>query len=618
VLSCDEMCGIVGIFERRGGAPDPRVLDAMTDRLAHRGPDGRGTYVHEGVGLGHRRLSIIGISDGAQPMANEDGTVWVTYNGEIYNYLELKRTLEGLGHRFRTHSDTEVLVHGWEAWGVEVASKLRGIYAFAIHDQKARAVFAARDRVGVKPLYYALTPDRFVFASEAKAMLLHPSLPRRPDLDAIQIYLRHGYLPAPFCAFAGLRQLEPGRFMLVRERGETSGVYWTPPALGGGSGAGDVQETMAGLVDEAVESELMSEVPLGAFLSGGVDSSTVAAAMAHSKSLTERPRTFCIGFPQAEYDESAHSERVARHLRLDHHVEIVSIEDLALLETLVEVYDEPFADASAIPTYALCKMARKHVTVALSGDGGDEVFAGYNRYRKLAKYIELPTLARKAVRGAARLYPRRLRGSGTLRLYSLPRGRQYEMDMSHPVHVLEQVVSPDVMARTPPWSIADLYDRAPGETVVEKAQWVDLVSYLPGDILVKVDRASMAHALEVRVPLLDHRFIEWAATLPEALTFGGGQGKVALKDHLARRVPREIFERPKMGFGVPLEYWLGGDHGLLEISGRLRRRNQAHAFFAPIDAEAFDRIARAPRRPEDSHLIWTLLFLEAWWQKHFI
>jgi asparagine synthase (glutamine-hydrolysing) len=612
------VCGIVGVFERRSGAVDQRTLDAMTDRLAHRGPDGRGTYLHRGVGFGHRRLSIIGLSDGAQPMANEDRTVWVTYNGEIYNYLELKSSLEALGHVFRTHSDTEVLVHGWEAWGTDLVHKLRGIYAFALHDQKARTVFAVRDRLGVKPLYYVLTPERFLFASEAKALLIHPEVKKRPDLDGLNLYLRHGYLPARYTAFEGMRQLEPGSCLRVTHDDHAMRTYWTPPPLGSGPRPRDVEQEIAGELEDAVESELMSEVPLGAFLSGGIDSSTVAAAMARSKRLTERPRTFCIGFPQREYDESTHSMRVAEHLGLNHHVEILSIKELALLESLVDVYDEPFADASAIPTYALCKMARRHVTVALSGDGGDEVFAGYNRYRKLAEHIELPSLARRAAKGASRLYPKGLRGSGKLKMYSLPRGQQYEQVISYPEEQIALLVGPELSERRPPWSIAELYDRAPGETIVQKAQWVDLVSYLPGDILVKVDRASMAHGLEVRVPLLDHRFVEWASRLPNDLTFGSGEGKIALKDHLARSVPRGLFDRPKMGFGVPLEYWVGGDSGLKEIGDRLRARHPRKLFYAPIDVPAFEELARDRGRADQSALVWSLLFLEAWWQKNFV
>lgn len=609
------MCGIVGIFERRSGVPLPRLLDAMTDRLAHRGPDGRGTYIHENVGFGHRRLSIIGVSDGAQPMSNEDGTVWVTFNGEIYNYLALKAELEGLGHVFRTHSDTEILVHGYEAWGTKLPERLRGIFAFALHDQRARKVFAVRDRLGVKPLYYWLTTERLLFASEPKALLLHPELPRRPDLSAIQLYLRYGYIPAPFSAFDGMRQLEPGRTLLVGEQDARVEQYWSPPVIGGDREIPGLDRELDRLVDDAVESELMSEVPLGAFLSGGVDSSTVAAAMANSSRLTSRPRTFCIGFPHREYDESGHSRRVAAHLRLDHHVEILSIEDLALLDTLVDVYDEPFADSSAIPTFALCKMARKHVTVALSGDGGDEVFAGYRRYKKLAKYIELPALARKAVENAARFYPKSFRGAGTLRMASLPRGRQYDADISNAQHLLESIVSPDILRCDPGWSISDLYERAPGDTDVQRAQWVDLVSYLPGDILVKVDRASMANALEVRVPLLDHVFVEWAARLPSTQTFGDGEGKIALKNHLARRVPRDLFERPKMGFGVPLSYWVGGEGGLLKICDRLRSARKDRSFSSPLDARKVEALAHDRTRHDPSQLIWTLLFLEAWWQK---
>jgi asparagine synthase (glutamine-hydrolysing) len=615
------MCGIVGLYERRGAEVDRRVLDAMTDRLQHRGPDGRGTYVHQGVGFGHRRLSIIGVSDGQQPMANTDRTLFVTFNGEIYNYVALKAELQDKGYVFRTRSDTEVLVHGYQEWGDELVRRLRGIFAFAIHDQKARTVFAARDHLGVKPFYYHLTAERFVFASEPKAILVHPYVPKRPDLDAIHLYLRYGMFPAEHAAFDGLKQLEPGSWILVRENEVRQKRYWLPPALARGeetASKAELAEEMDRRVDETVDAELMSEVPLGAFLSGGVDSSTVAAAMAKSKNLDQKPRTFCIGFDQASYDESEHSRNIARALSLDHTVETLSIRDLAMLETLVETYDEPFADASAIPTYALCKMARKHVTVALSGDGGDEVFAGYRRYQKLAKQIELPKPFRGLAHEASRFYPAEMPGSGTLRQLALESARQYETELSHPMFVLSEVIDREVMSRAPKWSIGELFDNAPGDTLVAKAQWCDLVAYLPSDILVKVDRASMAHALEVRVPLLDYQFVEWASRLSEAETFGGGEGKVALKEHLGRRVPKELFMRPKMGFGVPLEFWLGGDEGLTRLADRLRSKHPKREFYAPIHAGTFDRLVSQKSRHDHSALIWSLLFLETWWQKFFV
>lgn len=615
------MCGIVGIYERRGEPIDRRVLDAMTDRLEHRGPDGRGTYVHEGVGFGHRRLSIIGVSDGQQPMANSDRTLFVTFNGEIYNYVALKNELSAAGYVFRTRSDTEVLVHGYQEWGEELVRRLRGIFAFAIHDQKARTIFAARDHLGVKPFYYHLTPERFVFASEAKAILVHPRVPKRPDLDSINLYLRYGMFPAEHSAFDGLKQLEPGSTITVRPNEVRMKRFWVPPALARGeetlSGSAFAEE-MDRRVDDTVDAELMSEVPLGAFLSGGVDSSTVAASMARSKNLDQRPRTFCIGFDQASYDESEHSRKIAAELQLDHTVETLSIRDLAVLETLVDTYDEPFADASAIPTYALCKMARKHVTVALSGDGGDEVFAGYRRYKKLAKQVALPKPFRGFAQEASKFYPAELPGSGTLRQLALESARQYETELSHPMFVLSEVIDRDLIQRTPKWSIGELFENAPGDTLVAKAQWCDLVAYLPSDILVKVDRASMRHALEVRVPLLDYQFVEWAARLSAEETFGGGEGKVALKEHLGRRVPKDLFMRPKMGFGVPLEFWLGGDEGLGHVADRLRSRHPKREFYAPIKVDVFERLLSQKSRHDHSALIWSLLFLETWWQKFFV
>lgn len=608
------MCGIAGIFHRKQGRPDTRALDAMTDRLVHRGPDGRGTYQHEGVGFGHRRLSIIGISDGAQPMKNEDGTVWVTYNGEIYNYLELKAELQALGHTFASGSDTEVIVHGYEAWGPSVADRLRGIFAFAVHDQSANRVLCVRDRLGVKPLYYHLTPSLLLFASEPKALLVHPDMPRRPDLDGLNLYLRYGYVPAPHSAFESMRQLEPGCRMIVDRDAYRIERYWQPGPLGVGT-ASQVDATLDEMIDTSVGIELMSEVPLGAFLSGGIDSSIVAASMARSPALDARPRTFCIGFPEPDYDESGHSRAVAEHLQLDHTVDTISVGDLDILDTLVETYDEPFADSSAIPTFALCRMAKKHVTVALSGDGGDEVFAGYRRYNKLADYPRTSNFSRALARLGADLYPKMIRGQRKLRMHASTLGQQYDLDLSFfGAHMLPTLVEPDLL-REPSWSLATIFERAPGDDPVLKAQWCDLVSYLPHDILTKVDRASMAHALEVRVPLLDHELLEWAFTLPTSQTFGGGEGKVALKNHLARRVPRKLFERPKMGFGVPLEYWLEGEGGLANIAKKLK--GARGTFSSPIRDDAIENLAKRTGGWDFSQGIWSLLFLESWWQKHF-
>lgn len=611
------MCGITGIFHRREGRPEQKVLDAMTDVLVHRGPDGRGTYSHEGAGLGHRRLSIIGLSDGQQPMCNRTRDIWVTYNGEIYNHLRLRQELESLGYVFRSHSDTEVIVLGYEAWGDKVVDRLRGIFAFVIYDQRAQRMFAARDRLGVKPLYYHLTPQLFLFGSEPKALLQHPEMPKRPDLDAVKLCLQYGYAPAHYSAFSGMSQLEPGCTLSVTGTSQRVHRYWTPPELG----SGDPPNSDAELdrqVDETVGIELMSEVPLGAFLSGGVDSSVVAAAIAKNPSLSTAPRTFCIGFPEPEYDESGYSRKVADVLGLDHTIEMMSIESLGLLDKLVDIYDEPFGDSSAIPTFALCKMARQHVTVALSGDGGDEVFGGYRRYKKLHSYRELPGMARRASSAVAQRLPTGVRGQGRLERLALTMPHQYEHEITlFHQRQFDELLTPD-LDRQVDWSLAQLFARAPGKDPVLKAQWVDLMSYLPGDILTKVDRASMANSLEVRVPLLDHVFVEWAATLPPSKAFGDGKMKVALKDHLARRVPRHLVDRPKMGFGVPLEYWLGGDGGLARLANGLKAKHPKGEFYSPVRAHAVDELVSQHGHNDISSLVWSLLFLERWWQRFFV
>lgn len=609
------MCGIAGIYMRRGGTPDPGALDRMTDRLIHRGPDARGIHLAGPIGLGHRRLAIVGLSDGQQPMTNAEGSVWVTYNGEIYNYPHLKRDLEARGYPFRTHSDTEVLVHGYAAWGDAVVEKLRGIFAFSIWDPQRQRLFGARDPLGVKPYYYHATPELFLFGSEPKALLEHPAMPKRPDLEAVRIAVQYGYVPAPYAAFAGMRQLEPGSTLVVTAETLTTRRYWTPPELGTGT-AVDIDAQLDGRIDETVEIELMSEVPLGAFLSGGIDSSVVAASLAKNPHIQQRPQTFCIGFPVPSFDESPHSKAIAENLGLSHRVEIVSADALGLLDRLVEVYDEPFGDASAIPTYTLCKMARKHVTVALSGDGGDEVFGGYRRYQKLHGYSELPWPARRALSRVSRLLPSRVRGQARLERMSMPLAEQYDREITlFSPATIRELFGPE-LDRESPFTITELFRRAPGRGPVQKAQWVDLMSYLPGDILTKVDRASMAHALEVRVPLLDHHFVEWAATLPPDQAFGDGVGKVALKNHLGRRVPKRLFDRPKMGFGVPLSFWLGQD-GLNGLARGLKAKHPRGEFYAPIKKDAVEVLTERTGRVDYTSTIWFLLFLEAWWQRHF-
>jgi asparagine synthase (glutamine-hydrolysing) len=583
----------------------------MTDRLSHRGPDGRGVWHSGPVGLGHRRLAVVGLATGQQPMSDRSGRVHVTYNGEIYNYRTLRKQLEADGYVFETASDTEVLVHGYQAWGRGMVHRLRGMFAFALYDAKQRWVFAARDRVGIKPFYYFLSPDLFAFASEPKGLLLHPDVPRRPNLDAVHLAALYGYVPPPYCAFEGLMQLAPGAMLTVGHERARVDSYWTCPELGSGTHSFDMAAFEAKL-DDAVSSELMSEVPLGTFLSGGIDSSVVTASASRQ---VNGLRTFSMGFAEPRYDESAFAQEVASVFHTNHHREIMDIEGLDLLEALVDIYDEPFGDSSAMPTYALSRMTRKFVTVALSGDGGDEVFGGYRRYQKLHGFHALPRPIRWAANAMQAVMPSGVRGQQRLQRSSMDLGAQYDFENRMLSPRDEQaVLTEDLRSRGMGGWLTELFRNAPGEGV-QRAQWVDFVSYLPGDILTKVDRASMAHGLEVRVPLLDHEFIEAVAGYPPELLFGGGEGKVALKRYLRMKLPGPLVNRPKMGFGVPLELWLGGQGGLRARFDRLRDHHPRRGFFAPIHGPAVDALLN--RVPVPTSALWNLLFLESWWQKNF-
>jgi asparagine synthase (glutamine-hydrolysing) len=571
------MCGITGIFDTRGASEIPReLLQRMNETQFHRGPDEGGLHLEPGVGLGHRRLSIIDLSSGQQPLFNEDGSVVVVFNGEIYNFQQLVPELEALGHVFRTHSDTEVIVHAWEAWGEACVERFRGMFAFALWDRKQQTLFVVRDRFGVKPLYYAfLDSGEFIFGSELKALMAHPHLARDIDPLAVEEYFAYGYVPEPRTIFKRACKLPPG-FTLTLRRGEGRALprqYWdmpfTPVAVKDEASAMD---ELVARMQESVRLRMIADVPLGAFLSGGVDSSAVVAMMA-TQSATP-VNTCSIGFDDPAFDEVAYAQQVAERYRTNHHVEAVAADDFSLVGQLAQVYDEPYADSSALPTYRVCELARKHVKVALSGDGGDEHFAGYRRYRWF-RYEErmrsvMPLMLRRPLFGAlGRLYPkadwapRVLRAKTTFEALARDTVEGY----FHGVSLLsdaqrQRLFSPAFRRELQGYQAVEVLRRhaavAPTDDPLSLVQYLDMKTYLVGDILTKVDRASMAHALEVREPLLDHELMGWVSGLPVDLKLNGTEGKYLLKKAMEPYLPHDVLYRKKMGFSVPLAAWFRG------------------------------------------------------------
>lgn len=570
------MCGIAGAFDtvaRR--IPSRESLERMNASQFHRGPDEGGIHVEPGLGLAHRRLSIIDVSTGQQPLFNEDSTVAVVFNGEIYNYQELMPELIALGHTFRTKSDTEVIVHAWEAWGADCVKRFRGMFAFALWDRKAETLFLARDRLGVKPLYYALVDDGvLLFASELKALRAFGGL--REDLDpyAIEEYFALGYIPEPRTIFLGAAKLPPAHTLTVR-RGKPVPApveYWDVRFTLDNRISED--EACAELVErlrESVRLRMISEVPLGAFLSGGVDSSAVVATMA---GLTEQPVTCSISFADPAYDESAYAGQVAGRYQTRHFVDRVETDDFDLLDELTKVYDEPYADSSAIPTYRVCQLARKHVTVALSGDGGDESFGGYRRYRlhlgeeKLR--AGLPLGIRRPLFGLlGRAYPkadwapRIFRAKSTFESLARNSVQAYFHEMSLLRDGMRsRLFTGQLKSQLGGYNALEVFvrhaRRAGTDDPLALIQYLDLHTYLIGDINTKVDRASMAHSLEVREPLMDHPLVEWLASLPSSMKMRRQEGKYLLKRAMEPYLPRELMYRPKMGFAVPLRQWFRG------------------------------------------------------------
>jgi asparagine synthase (glutamine-hydrolysing) len=623
------MCGIVGVLDIRGRREVSReLLDRMNETQHHRGPDAGALHVEPGLGLGHRRLSIIDLSTGQQPMFNEDGSVVVIYNGEIYNYQSLIPELTRLGHTFKTRSDTEVIVHGWEAWGAECVERFRGMFAFALWDRNRSTLFLARDRLGVKPLHYALLPDgTFLFGSELKSLLAHPGLPREIDQCAVEDYFALGYIPEPRTIFAGARKLPPGHTLAIQRGAPVPEPveYWSPRfTLERRILLADATAELSLRLDESVRLRLISEVPLGAFLSGGVDSSAVVAAMANAS--TEPVNTCSIAFADPAFDESRYALQVAERYRTRHFVDRVESDDFDLVDALAQVYDEPFADSSAIPTYRVCQLARQHVTVALSGDGGDENFAGYRRYRLHISEERMRRALPLSLRGPVfgllgELYPkadwapRMLRAKSTFE--SL--GRDSVAAYFHGVSILRdgmrgRLFTDAFKARLGGYTAVETFRRharrADTDDPLALVQYLDLKTYLVGDINTKVDRASMAHSLEVREPLMDHPLVDWLASLPSSLKVHGREGKWLLKKAMEPRLPREILYRPKMGFAVPLARWFRGPLRRRVHDSLLGERLAGTGYFNHAYLQELLAHHQSGRR-DYSAALWTLLMFDA-------
>ncbi len=619
------MCGITGTVNFDGAPVDRALLGAMTDAVTHRGPDAAGYHFAPGVGLGHRRLSIIDLVTGDQPLANEDGTVWTVFNGEIYNFADVRAELQAAGHRFRTRSDTEVIVHGYEEWGEACVERFRGMFALAVWDATARRLLLARDRLGVKPLYYSALPGGgLTFGSEIKSLLADPSVPRDWRPDALDAYLTLLYVPAPATIYRSIQKLPPGH-LLVAERGSVrTRQYWDLEFTGTGDAAREDEylEQLDALLRESVKLRLISDVPLGAFLSGGIDSSTVVSYMVETSDAPVV--TTSVGFDVHAYDELHHAEAVARHLGCEYHPQAADPKVEDLLPALAWHFDEPFADSSAVPTYYVSKAARELVTVALSGDGGDELWAGYARHR----VERWEARARRALGGAARpagwaarALPLGMKGARALRRLALSpaaacadkhgygmferdaKARLYSADFTRAVRHSDPF-APFIAA----------YNACASNDPLDRALYVDVKTYLLDDILTKVDRMSMAVSLETREPLLDHKLLEFAATVPVSLKIRDGHTKYLLRRLLERKVPRQIVERGKRGFEAPIGEWLRGPLAPMADDLLMGGRLAARGLFEQREVSrlwAEHRTGVADHR----HRLWQLVMLELWFRQ---
>lgn len=638
------MCGITGVVNINGKVVDPRKLKGMTDTLSHRGPDEEGFYINSfidqagnpkwhhskgagNVGLGHRRLSIIDLSTGQQPMANEDGTVWVVFNGEIYNFQEVRSELLALGHLFKTNSDTEIIIHGYEQWGEECVKRFRGMFAFAIWDETNKTLFAARDRLGIKPFYYYEDHERFIFGSEIKAIVTNSDLRTEVDPTAFFDYMCLLYIPSPKSIYKEIRKL-PAGCTLTLKKGKPARIkkYWDLSFATVNHKLNEQQwcEKIITKLEEAVKIRLISEVPLGAFLSGGIDSSAVVALMA---GLSGSPvKTSSIGFTESKYNELPYANQIVSRYGTEHNQEIMSADAVDLLEKLVWYYDEPFADSSAIPTYLVSKITSKHVTVALSGDGGDENFAGYRRYYfdRLENRLRclFPDYLRKSVIAAlAKVYPKAdwapqiFRAKTFLHNIAMSPMQGYFNSMSWFGPDKRRIISERYINKLSGYDPKKLFlkvgEQSDSQDPLSRIQYLDIKSYLVDDILTKVDRASMANSLEVRVPLLDHEFMELVATIPSGIKLKGKEGKYILKKSLEPLLPKNTLYRKKMGFSIPLAKWFRKD--LKEIFQDVVL-GEASINGEYINMKVVDEMWRSHQSGIRDYAaeLWTILFFAVW------
>lgn len=620
------MCGICGIVERETGSRiDKHVLHQMTQAITHRGPDDDGYYVKDRTGFGMRRLSIIDLATGDQPVVNEDKTLWVVFNGEIYNYKSLYTNFTNRGHNFYTQSDTEVIVHAYEEYGVDCPKFFNGMFAIALWDEVHQRLLLARDHLGIKPLYYWLDSDRIIFGSELKSIILHPAVVRELDIQALDQFLTLEYIPAPRTIFKNIYKLPAGHRLIYHNGQASVEKYWDIPDLDTPKDEGVVQEMLLNLIDDAVKMQLMSDVPLGAFLSGGIDSSSVVASM--SKSSSTPVKTFSIGFDDATYNELPYARSIARKYDTEHTEEILNPDIVDLVEKLVPHLDEPFGDFSIFPTYLVSEVARNQVKVVLSGDGGDEIFGGYDTYvaQSMDRYYQfLPAKMRQSIfpKLMARIPPRPEKKGIINKTKRFIEGASLPSSLKHTRWMMflsesekELLYRPDLIDSLNGWGTMGVLERHFDEkshwNSLSQQQYVDIKTYLVDDILTKVDRMSMAVSLEARVPLLDYRIVEFAVNLPENFKISQGETKRIFKAAMSQRLPNEVLHKPKQGFSIPLKHWLRDSLKPMMLDLLSPEKVRQRGYF---DEEC---VADWVKQHLDgvqnhSHRLWALMVFEIW------